>query len=224
MRRQARTSSNNPNNSRPASPRLASAARSSVVTLAGVFTLAGLAFVGCDDEDTTGVITAGSSGSSGDAGSSGSAGMGGGSAGSAGSGGGAGTGGGGSGGMGGSGGSQGGAAGDPDAGDGGPIDGGDAGPVDPRVAIAEAVCVKLDAVDACDPRVDCVNGMLGDMAVFDSFPTCPALVTAYFECVSGAPQGAFECASNVPQYQFGNAACTDEENTMLANGGDGTCP
>jgi hypothetical protein len=124
------------------------------------------------------------------------------------------TGSGGSGGSGGTGGTGGGGSGGSGGSGGGPVD---------REQIAVDICQRFDAVPACDPRADCIAGILNDMDVFDSFPTCPALVDAYFGCISGASSASFECAENTPQFIFGSPECSEQENALLANIGIG-CP
>lgn len=222
MRRQARTttSTKNSNSPRVAGPRLVSAARGSIATFAGVFTLAGVIAVGCDDEDTSRVINtggnAGSNGMSGASGggmggsSAGSAGMGGSSAGSAGTGGDAGS--------GGTGGGQGGSGSDPDAGDGGPVDGGDAAAALDRNAVAAALCVTLDAVDPCPAITDCANAQITAWdLVYQSYPDCPELADAYYVCISTAPLEDFSCQNDTPGYTGFDpgGACAEEEAFFL---------
>jgi hypothetical protein len=95
-------------------------------------------------------------------------------------------------------------------------------PVD-RDQIAADICQRFDAVPACDARADCIPGILGDMDAFESFPTCPALVDAYFGCIAGASPASFECAQNTPQFIIGSPECSDQENALFANIGIG-CP
>lgn len=111
---------------------------------------------------------------------------------------------GGSGGMGGSGGSGG-------------------GSVD-RNQIAADICESFANVPNCAQRPDCVQGVLSDMSAFESLPTCPALVDAFFECAAGAPPTSFECAGDTPQFIIGSPACAEQENALFANAGTGICP
>jgi hypothetical protein len=95
-------------------------------------------------------------------------------------------------------------------------------PVD-RDQIARDICQRFNRVPNCDRRADCIDGILGDMAAFESFPTCPALVDAFFGCIAEASRASFECVDNTPQFIIGSPECSEEENALFANIGIG-CP
>jgi hypothetical protein len=181
---------------------------------------------GCGDDDSPGP-TAGSGGTAG-RGGSGGGGRGGsaGTAGSAGRGGSAGT--AGSAGSAGSGGGSGGTGGS-SAGSGGSNDGdagvdaatGDAGPEPLTEAqiteIAENICDRYAELDDCEPPVDCVDDMAGDILdTRNGAPQCAAEVDAYFSCMGGEPIESFTCDGDTPVFAPETVNCDDENAAFFA--------